>query len=99
MMDAEGTCDAFFKCFFDTKEEVQETDTHYRNQDGKPDFQYRLVYKKAFPTNTTKLTLQGYDRDFFSSNEMFGEANIDIGDLLEDVALTKTMMQLNKKYY
>ena len=37
-MDAEGTSDVFFKGFFDTKEDVQETDTHYRNQDGKPDF-------------------------------------------------------------
>ena len=38
MMDWEGTCDCFFRCFFDSKEDVQETDTHYRNQDGKPDF-------------------------------------------------------------
>jgi hypothetical protein len=38
MMDWEGTCDAFCRGFFDSKEDVQETDTHYRNQDGKPDF-------------------------------------------------------------
>ena len=38
MMDAEGTCDAFCRGFFDSKEDVQETDTHFRNQDGKPDF-------------------------------------------------------------
>ena len=38
IMDFEGTSDVFFRCFIDTKEEVQETDTHYRNQDGKPDF-------------------------------------------------------------
>lgn len=30
MMDVEGTVDAFCKGFFDTKEEVQETDTHFR---------------------------------------------------------------------
>jgi len=29
-MDAEGTCDAYFRGFFDTNEEVQETDTHFR---------------------------------------------------------------------
>lgn len=37
-MDAEGTSDVFFKCFFDRETELQETDTHYRNQDKKPDF-------------------------------------------------------------
>jgi hypothetical protein len=45
MMDFEGTSDVFCRGFFDSKEDVQETDTHYRNQDGKPDFQYRLIYK------------------------------------------------------
>lgn len=38
MMDWEGTSDVFFRGFFDSKEDVQETDTHFRNQDGKPDF-------------------------------------------------------------
>ena len=45
MMDFEGTSDVYFRGFFDSKEDVQETDTHFRNQDGKPDFQYRLVYR------------------------------------------------------
>ena len=43
-MDAEGAIDAYFKCFFADGKDKQETDTHYRNFDGKPDFQYRLVY-------------------------------------------------------
>lgn len=99
MMDAEGTIDAYFRGFFDTKEDVQETDTHFRNQDGKPDFQYRLVYKSEFPKKVTKFTLQGYDRDFFKSNDMFGEATIELKDILEDVSLIKNTLQLNKKYY
>ena len=31
IMDVEGTSDVFFKGFFDSKEDVQETDTHFRN--------------------------------------------------------------------
>ena len=31
MMDWEGTSDVYFRGFFDSKEEVQETDTHFRN--------------------------------------------------------------------
>lgn len=56
-MDWEGTTDAFFRGFFDTKEEVQETDTHFRCQDGKPDFEYRLVYRITTPRKATKFNL------------------------------------------
>lgn len=30
MMDDEGTSDVFFRCFFDSKKDALETDTHYR---------------------------------------------------------------------
>ena len=57
MMDYEGTVDAYCRGFFDSKEDVQETDTHYRNQDGKPDFQYRLVYRIEVPRKDYKFTI------------------------------------------
>lgn len=98
-MDAEGTCDAYFRGFFDTKKDVQETDTHFRNQDGKPDFQYRLVYKIEYPPKDTKWTVQGYDRDFFKSNDIIGEGTLELKDIMEDVSLIKNTLQLNKKYY
>ena len=34
MMDAEGTTDGFVRCFFDS-DDRKDTDTHFRNQDGK----------------------------------------------------------------
>ena len=40
-----------------------------------------------------------YDRDFFGSNDAIGESQIDLSQLLEDVALTKAPLTLNKKYY
>ena len=40
-----------------------------------------------------------YDRDFFSSNEMMGEAQIDLGKIIEDCALVKKPLALNKSYY
>lgn len=36
--DIEGTTDAYLRGFFNPNEDVQETDTHYRCTDGKPDF-------------------------------------------------------------
>lgn len=100
-MDFEGTSDVFFRGFFDTNDD-QETDTHFRNQDGKPDFQYRLVYRIKIPKkdeDTYKFSLQAYDRDFFKSNDMIGEACIDLKDLLEDCQYVKKPMGLNEKYY
>lgn len=99
IMDMEGTSDVFFRGFFDSKEEVQETDTHYRNQDGKPDFQYRLVYRIKVPRKDYKFTLQSYDRDFFKSNDMIGEAQISLKQLIEDCSLVKRPLGLNKEYY
>ena len=99
MMDMEGTIDAFFRGFFDTKEEVQETDCHYRNQDGKPDFQYRMKFNVNQPKTVSQFTLQGYDRDFFSSNEMFGEASFPLEEIMEDVSLCHKPLGINKEYY
>lgn len=83
MMDFEGTCDTFFKCFFD-EDDAQETDTHFRCQDGKPDFQYRLIHKIAIPRKNYKYKIQGYDRDFLKSNDILGENNINLKGILED---------------
>lgn len=99
MMDWEGTSDVYFRGFFDSKEEVQETDTHYRNQDGKPDFQYRLVFRIKVPRKDFKFSLQAYDRDFFKSSDMIGEASIVLKQLLEDCSLVKKPLGLNKNYY
>jgi len=99
MMDVEGTVDAFCRGFFDTKEEVQETDTHFRCQDGKPDFEYRLVYQLQYPRKQYKYTLQIYDKDFFTSNELIGQFEIDLQQLMEDCTLVKAPLVLNKTYY
>lgn len=73
-MDYEGTSDVYIRGFFDSNEDVQETDTHFRCQDGKPDFQYRMIFKQSHPSKFSLLTLQAYDRDFFKSNDLIGQA-------------------------
>lgn len=37
--------DPYVRVFFDSAEDAQETDTHYRCQNDKPDYQYRLIFK------------------------------------------------------
>lgn len=102
MMDAEGTSDVFCRGFFDPNDDVQETDTHYRNQDGKPDFQYRLIFQVKDPPGKIgyKFTLQMYDRDWVILNkEMIGTGQLDLKKLVKDCGLVKKPLTLNKKYY
>ena len=99
MMDSEGTSDVYFRGFFDSKEDVQETDTHFRCQDGKPDFQYRMIFDVHVPRKEYKFSLQAYDRDFFKANDIIGECCVDIQQIIEDCALVKAPLHLNKNYY
>jgi hypothetical protein len=45
------------------------------------------------------FNIQAWDRDFFSSNDMIGYAQIDLKKIIEDCALVKKPLSLNKKYY
>jgi len=97
-MDIEGTSDVFFKCFFDNKR-PKETDTHFRCNNGKASFNYRLLFKFKAPADYYTLTLQGWDRDFFASNDLIGEAQLNLRPLFEDVIETEKQMGLTKDYY
>jgi hypothetical protein len=44
MLDSDGSADVYFRAFFDSNKDALETDTHFRCQNGKPSFNYRLVY-------------------------------------------------------
>jgi len=98
MMDVEGTSDAYVRCFFDTKD-ARETDTHFRCQDGKASFNYRLLYDFKAPTNNYLFTVQAWDKDFFASNDIIGECQLDLKPFFADVIETGRSMSITKKYY
>lgn len=98
MMDAEGTTDGFVRCFFDS-EDRKDTDTHFRNQDGKCSWNYRLLFPFNYPCKNYKLTVQAYDLDLFKSNDLIGQCLIDLEPLFEDSDLAKRPMSLSKEYY
>jgi len=75
--DWEGTSDTFIRAFFDTKN-AKETDTHYRCTTGEASFNYRLLFPISAPAENYNFTLQAWDRDFFASNDLIGEANLDL---------------------
>lgn len=98
MMDAEGTTDGFVRCFFES-DESKDTDTHFRNSDGKCSWNYRMLFPFTHPTKNYKLKVQAYDLDLFKSNDLIGEAVVDLEALFEDAELAKRQMSLTADYY
>jgi len=98
MMDIEGTSDVFIRCYFDTKDD-KFTDTHWRSQDGKASFNYRML----FPIKTNRpdyvLTLQAWDKDIIASNDLIGQCQLDIDYLVKDACLTHTPRYINSRYF
>jgi hypothetical protein len=54
--DWEGTSDVYIRAFFDTRD-ARETDCHYRCQNGKASFNYRLLYTVKGPNDNYNLTI------------------------------------------
>lgn len=92
--DWEGTSDVFIRAFFDTKD-AKETDCHYRCNNGKASFNYRLLFNLKAPTDNYNLSLQAWDRDFFASNDLIGDTTISLKPMFEDVIETGRQLELN----
>ena len=88
--DVEGTSDIYVRAFFDSNN-AKESDTHYRCTNGKASFNYRLIFPFTHPRKNQNynLSLQLYDRDFFKSNDLIGDANLNIMIPIEDVSISK----------
>jgi Ca2+-dependent lipid-binding protein len=99
MMDAEGTCDAYVRVFFDSTDD-RETDTHFRNTDGNASWNYRILFNHDFPNKDQNytMTVQCYDRDLLDSNDLVGEYTIDLEPIFKDVELIRKPLGANKKY-
>jgi len=100
MMDDEGTTDGFIRCFFNS-DASKDSDVHFRNQDGKCSWNYRLLFPMTYPVKKQqyKLTVQAYDLDLFKSNDLIGETVLDLTPLFEDAELAKRGISLTQDYY
>lgn len=97
-MDFEGASDVYCRAFFDTAQD-KFTDTHWRVFDGKCSFNWRLIIPIKSKWSNYNLTLQAWDRDIISSNELLGEFVVDIGPLFNDVLLTGKQMNMSLEYW
>lgn len=104
IMDFEGTSDVFIKAWLSgDSHERRETDTHWRETNGTPDFQYRLLFDTQSPKATKGadeqaylLNLFAYDRDVLSS-DFLASFEIDLKPLYEECRSVQKPISLNKK--
>lgn len=78
-----------------------DTDTHFRNSDGKCSWNYRLLFPITYGDKNKRyeLTTQAYDLDLFKSNDFIGGVVLDLEPMIEDAMLAKRGMSLTKEYY
>lgn len=92
--------DFYVRAFFDSND-AKETDTHYRCANGKASYNYRLIFPFQHPRKNQNynLSLQLFDRDFFSSNDIICDTILNLRVPIEDVSISKRPLQITKKYY
>ena len=100
MMDWEGMSDIYVKASIDGQDKSeQSTDTHWRCQSTIGSFNYRLLLPVFSLKSSYLLTLSAWDKDIFSSDELIGDVQFDIGSLVKDCLVTKRQWVLSKKYF
>eukprot|EP00792_Barthelona_sp_PAP020_P008050 TRINITY_DN3192_c0_g6_i1.p1 TRINITY_DN3192_c0_g6~~TRINITY_DN3192_c0_g6_i1.p1 ORF type:complete len:1301 (+),score=392.31 TRINITY_DN3192_c0_g6_i1:429-3905(+) len=90
--DSENT-DIFVRAFVDgstgvlSKGEVQDTDIHWRSEDGTGAFNWRFKFNFKLPAKMPRLKLQIWDQALIESNDCIAEANISLYRLFDKMLL------------
>ena len=58
-----------------------------------------MLFPFTHPSKNYKLKVQTYDLDLFKSNDLIGEAVLNLETMIEDSELAKRMMSLTADYY
>lgn len=88
--------DIYITAFLDEKNK-KSTDTHYRCPNGKPSFNWRLLFDVKAPRDDYELVIQAWDRDLFSSNDVICQWTMDCSKLFELVRLSQHSNDFKQK--
>jgi otoferlin len=100
--DPEGVSDIYITAAIDSIKVNKQTDTHYRAQKGVSSFNFRMIFDHTYPRadpNDYNMVIQLWDRDLLSSNDIIGEATINLKELIEDAYYTDKPVYMTKQYY
>ncbi|KAM3144321.1 hypothetical protein pb186bvf_003485 [Paramecium bursaria] len=80
IMDIEGTSDIYVLAYIDEKVK-QTTDTHYRSQNGRGSFNWRMAFPLELPRPETVVSFQVFDKDIFSPDDFIADCTYDLTKL------------------
>jgi len=69
--------DIFVVCYPESQK-PQMTDVHWRSEDGKGSFNFRMKFPLQIPTPTPRLKIQVWDKDILNPNDAICEANLNL---------------------
>ncbi|CAG9332379.1 unnamed protein product [Blepharisma stoltei] len=78
--DTEDTSDLYVRAWIND-EHPKETDTHYRCQNGKGSFNWRMKFPLLMPRDNCYANIQIWDRDMLSANDFIGDASFSFSEL------------------
>lgn len=73
-MDVEDCSDLFVTA--KVGEESQQTDVHYRSQDGNGSFNYRMIFPVTLPMKDPSITFAIWDKDILSPSDFISEGSL-----------------------
>jgi len=89
------------RTFFDHDEDWK-TDIHWRcscsNDDGKPQFNYRLLIPTDNSAPVSDLTIEAWDKDIIMSDDVIGSGKVKLRQLLKDCELMGKPVHLTSEY-
>ncbi|CAG9312955.1 unnamed protein product [Blepharisma stoltei] len=86
--DTEGTSDLFVRAWINNCD-PKETDTHYRCQNGKGQFNWRLKFPLFLPNDHCIANLQIWDRDVISFSDFIGDVSFSFTELAKSAFETE----------
>ena len=91
--DTEGTSDLYVRALVNDSK-PKETDTHYRCQNGKGQFNWRMTFPLKLPSEQCLISLQIWDRDVFSSSDFIADTSFAFKELARDAFIKDKRLKM-----